>query len=57
LAKVQTTGYLQTTDMPSVDIVFLLGYQELNSFLRAFNVWTGMSVTEYRSSKGQSFER
>lgn len=45
--------YLQTTDMPSVDIAFLLGYQELNSFLRAFNVWTGMTVTEYRASIGQ----
>lgn len=24
------------------------GYQELNSFLRAFSIWTGMSVSEYR---------
>jgi AraC-like DNA-binding protein len=29
-------------------IAFLLGYAELNSFLRAFTVWTGKSVSEYR---------
>jgi len=40
--------YIKNTDMTSDDIAFLLGYQELNSFLRAFSVWTGMSVSEYR---------
>ena len=40
--------YIRNTDMSSDDIAFLLGYQELNSFLRAFNVWTGMSISEYR---------
>ena len=42
--------YLRNTDMSSDEIAFLLGYQEINSFLRAFNVWTGMSITEYRAS-------
>lgn len=41
--------YLRNTDMSSDDIAFLLGYQEINSFLRAFSAWTGMSITEYRS--------
>jgi len=41
--------YLRNTDMSSDDIAFLLGYQEINSFLRAFNVWTGMSITEFRA--------
>ncbi len=41
--------YLRNTDMSSDDIAFLLGYQEINSFLRAFSDWTGMSITEYRS--------
>ena len=41
-------NYLRNTDMSSEDIAFLLGYQELNSFLRAFSIWTGMSVGEYR---------
>ena len=40
--------YIRNTNMTSNDIAFLLGYQELNSFLRAFSVWTGMSVSEYR---------
>ena len=41
-------NYLKNTDMSSNDIAFLLGYQELNSFLKAFNIWTGMSITEYK---------
>lgn len=32
----------------SDDIAFLLGYEDTSSFLRAFNVWTGMSITEYK---------
>ncbi len=40
--------YIKNTDMSTDDIAFLLGYQELNSFLRAFSIWTGMSVSEYR---------
>lgn len=42
--------YIRNTDMTSDDIAFLLGYQELNSFLRAFSVWTGMSVSEYKKN-------
>ena len=42
--------YLSNTDMSSDEIAFLLGYQEINSFLRAFSIWTGMSITEYRAS-------
>ena len=44
-------NYLKNTDMSSDDIAFLLGYQEINSFLRAFSLWTGMSVGEYRKQK------
>ncbi|WP_244666193.1 AraC family transcriptional regulator, partial [Lactobacillus nasalidis] len=40
--------YLRNTDMTTNDIAYLLGYQELNSFLRAFAVWKGVSVSEYR---------
>ena len=42
--------YIRNTDMSSDDIAFLLGFQELNSFLRAFSAWTGMSVGEYRKN-------
>lgn len=44
--------YLANTDMTAEDIAFLLGYQEIGSFLRAFTVWTGQTVSEYRA-KGQ----
>ena len=40
--------YIRNTEMTSIDIAFLLGYAELNSFLRAFSVWTGMSISEYK---------
>lgn len=40
--------YIRNTEMTSNDIAFLLGYTELNSFLRAFTVWTGMSISEYK---------
>ena len=43
--------YIRNTDMSSDDIAFLLGYQELNSFLRAFSAWTGMSISEYKKKK------
>ena len=42
--------YLANTDMTAEDIAFLLGYQEIGSFLRAFTVWTGQTVSEYRQS-------
>ena len=41
--------YISNTDMTTNDMAYLLGYAELNSFLRAFTVWTGKSVTEYRN--------
>jgi len=40
--------YIKNTDMTTNDIAFLLGYAELNSFLRAFVVWTGKNVSEFR---------
>ncbi|MGN1388599.1 MAG: helix-turn-helix domain-containing protein [Bulleidia sp.] len=45
--------YIRNTDMTANDIAFLLGYAELNSFLRAFAVWTGKSITEYRREMEQ----
>lgn len=45
--------YLRSTSMSSDEIAFLLGYQEVNSFLRAFSLWTGMSITEFRKSEGE----
>ena len=42
--------YLANTDMTAEDIAFLLGYQEIGSFLRAFTVWTGQTVSEYKAN-------
>ena len=36
--------------MTTNDIAFLLGYLEINSFLRAFTVWTGKTVSDYRKT-------
>lgn len=40
--------YIRNTDMTTNDIAYLLGYQELNSFLRAFTAWTGTSIGGYK---------
>ena len=40
--------YIRNTDMSTNDIAFLLGYQEINSFLRAFAIWTGKPISEFR---------
>lgn len=43
--------YLLSTDMTAEDIAFLLGYQEIGSFIRAFTVWTGKTISEYRANR------
>ena len=40
--------YIKNTDMSTRDIAYLLGYSEVNSFLRAFSVWTGKNLSEFR---------
>ena len=42
-------NYIKNTQFSSEDIAYLLGYQDLNSFFRAFSVWTGKSVTQYKN--------
>ena len=43
--------YLTSTDMNVSEITFLLGFEELSSFSRAFAIWTGSSPEAFRSSK------
>ncbi len=42
--------YIRNTQMTTEDIAYLLGYQDANSFSRAFSVWTGMAVNEFRKT-------
>lgn len=46
--EVLALHYVRHTAMTSNDIAYLLGYAELNSFLRAFKIWTGRTISEYR---------
>lgn len=41
-------NYLKNTTLSVDEIAYLLGYLESNSFLRAFLIWTGTSVSHYR---------
>ncbi len=42
--------YLKDQSLSLDDITFLLCFQDLNSFVRGFKAWTGVSITEYRAS-------
>nr|WP_315220989.1 AraC family transcriptional regulator ligand-binding domain-containing protein [uncultured Duganella sp.] len=41
--------YLKTAQVSYGEIAYLLGFQEVNSFLRAFKGWTGCTPSTYRS--------
>jgi AraC-like DNA-binding protein len=49
--------YLNNPAISTGEISYLLGYQDSNSFLRAFKDWTGMTPGEYRQPhhRGGSF--
>ena len=40
--------YLEKTLLPSAEIAFLLGFEEINSFYRAFRAWTGTTPESVR---------
>jgi len=40
--------YLENTNISTKEVAFLLGYEEPNSFFRAFKTWTGKTVSEYK---------
>lgn len=43
--------YLASTHFSNKEIAFLLGYSEVKSFLRAFQSWTGTSMTAFREQQ------
>ncbi|MDK9736812.1 helix-turn-helix transcriptional regulator [Vibrio sp. D404a] len=40
--------YLQQTQLPIIEVSFLLGFQEMNSFIRAYSSWTGTTPSQVR---------
>lgn len=42
--------YLKDDTLTSADFAYLLGYQDISTFLRAFHQWTGKTLTQYKSS-------
>jgi AraC-like DNA-binding protein len=43
---------LANTDLDSGEVAFLLGFEELNSFTRAFRAWEGTTPTQWRTKQG-----
>ena len=43
--------YLRRTDISAGEISWLLGFQESNSFIRAFRNWTGTTPAAYRQGR------
>ena len=41
---------LANTDLDSASVAFLLGFEELNSFTRAFHAWEGVTPARWRTS-------
>jgi len=42
--------YLSNSTLSSGEIAFLLGFQDGNSFVRAFTAWNGISPIRYRKA-------
>ena len=49
-------AYLSRSSASLGEIAYLLGFQDGNSFLRAFRGWTGQTPGEYRTSNIRSLE-
>jgi AraC-like DNA-binding protein len=45
-------GYLASTSFSDGEVSFLLGFDDPNSFYRAFRSWNGMSPSEFRKHSG-----
>jgi AraC-like DNA-binding protein len=47
---------LSDTDLETGEIAFVLGFEELNSFSRAFQAWAGSTPTRWRGDRRQILE-
>ena len=45
---------LANTDLDASEVAFLLGFEEINSFARAFHAWEGTTPTRWRASQSNS---
>lgn len=41
--------YIVNFNMTNEEIAYLIGYCDCNSFIRAFNSWTGIPVSQYKN--------
>lgn len=48
--------YLAKTALPAAEISFLLGFEEPNSFHRAFRAWTGTTPESFRRERSPSLD-
>lgn len=49
--------WIKNTNMTIDEIAFSLGYNETNSFVRAFSSYTGILITEFKKNiKGENYE-
>jgi AraC-like DNA-binding protein len=46
--------YLRSTRMAPKEIAHLLGFKDPSMFRRAFKLWTGKTISEYRASPGEA---
>ena len=46
--KAEAKNYIMNFNMTNEEIAYLIGYCDCNSFVRAFNSWTGISLSEYK---------
>jgi len=48
---------LGSTDLAAGEIAWFLGFEEVNSFSRAFNQWEGMTPQRWRGNEGEGRDR
>jgi len=41
--------FLADTDLGTGEVAFLLGFEEVNSFVRAFHMWEGITPARWRA--------